>query len=259
MSQATSSADLRQIALLLADATILAAWLHFDLERHYQALALYRECGEVADQLGDTDLLGFVIGRQARTMSESGRHEEALKVAESAREIAQPSAIPALTSWLAITRAYIHACLGEEYACLADIASAHASLSRPATAEVPPYLAFYGESYLAKWEGHTLLRLGCVRRDAVAGGRKAIDTALASWAPDDIRESGEVLAACAAARLAQAEIPEAARLTAQAWQVAVGASSPRILRYVTQLRRDLAPWRDVDAVRELDDLIFGAG
>jgi hypothetical protein len=259
MAQAAGSGRWREIALLFADATILMAWLNFDSERYPQATALYQECGDVADQLDDTDLRAFLAGRQARTLSECGRHNEALGYADAAREFAIATATAELRSWLAITRAYIHACRGNDYACLADIASAHAALNTDASAPVPPYLAFYGESYLAKWEGHALLKLGSVRRDAVAEGRRAIDAALDSWAPDDIRESGEVLAACASARRAQEEIPEAARLTAQAWQVATSTSSPRIMRYVTQLRRDLAPWRDVDAVRELDDLIFGTG
>ena len=203
MAQVDGSSRWREIALLFADATILLAWLNFDLDRYPQAIARYRECGDIAAQLEDADLRTFLAGRQARTLSECGRHDEALGYAEAARQFAMESASPELKSWLAITRAYIHACLGDEYACLADIASAHAALGKPAPAEVPPYLAFYGKSYLAKWEGHALLKLGSVRRDAVAGGRKAIDAALDTWAPDDIRESGEVLAACAAARRAQ--------------------------------------------------------
>lgn len=251
--------DWRQIAPLLADATILLAWLNFDLERHHQAQDLYRDCTEIADRLDDPDLRAFSAGRTARTLSECGRQDEALGYAEAAQKAASTSACPELRSWLAITRAYIHACLGDDYACLADIASARAALDPPASADAPPYLAFYSESYLAKWEGHALLKLGSVRRAAVADGRKAIDAALDSWAPDDVRESGEVLAACASARRVQKEIPEAARLTAQAWRVAASTSSPRIMRYVRELRRDLSPWRDVEAVRELDDLIFGAG
>jgi hypothetical protein len=249
----------RQVARLHAEATILLAWLNFDLERYPQAVALYRECEHVADQLEDPDLRAFLTGRQARTLSECGRHDEALGVAEAARQLAAASACPGLKSWLAITRAYIHASRGEDYACLADIAAARAALSVPAPEAAPPYLSFYGESYLSKWEGRALLQLGSKRRDVIAGGRRAIDAALENWSPEDIRESGEVLAACASARRAQEEIPEAARLTAQAWRVATATSSPRIMRYVRQLRRDLAPWRDVDAVRELDDLILGAG
>jgi hypothetical protein len=95
--------------------------------------------------------------------------------------------------------------------------------------------------------------------DLQAGCLKAVGSASLAFAlPAGPREY-EVLAACASARRAPEEIPGAARLTAQAWQVVTSTSSPRIMRYVTQLRRDLAPCGDVDAVRELDDLIFGTG
>jgi len=125
---------------------------------------------------------------------------------------------------------------------------------------LPPYLAFFGQPYLGKWSGHALLALAehKVTR-AAAEGRTAIDQALASWSQADVRESGEVLAAAASAHLASEEIGEAARLAGRASQVAVAVGSPRIMRYVTGLRRRMGPWRDSKDVRALDEQLLAGG
>jgi hypothetical protein len=71
-----------------------------------------------------------------------------------------------------------------------------------------------------------------------------------------VRESGEVLAACASARLTQGEIDEATGLAARAYDVAGRTGSPRIMRYVTGLRQRMSPYRRTRAVRALDEYLL---
>jgi tetratricopeptide (TPR) repeat protein len=246
----------RQVAYLFADATILLAWLHFDLEHYEQAAVLYRQCIELADALGDANMRVFSIGRISRTLSECGQHDEALIFADAAQQAAGETALPELRSWLAITRSYIHACTGKGYACRTDIEAAEILLRTPGEPP-PPYLEFYGPAYMRKWAGHALLKLGSRRPGAIAAGRQAVDQALSTWASQDVRESGEVMVACAYARRAQNEIPEAAQLAGRAYRVAVTTASPRIGRYVFELRQHLVRYRNTPAVRELDEAMLG--
>ena len=262
LQDARSPAAWRQLAAVTADAGILLAWLSFDLDHFDEAALRYRECSRLARGLDDVNLRAFLAGRMSRTLSECGHHADALAFADAAERIAGTAASGAVRSWLAVTRGYVHACLGAEHerSCRADLEAAAALLENTGDEPLPPYLAFFGQPYLGKWSGHALLALAehKVTR-AAAEGRTAIDQALASWSQADVRESGEVLAAAASARLASEEIGEAARLAGRAFQVAVAVGSPRIMRYVTGLRRRMGPWRDSRDVRALDEQLLAGG
>ena len=262
LQDARSPAAWRQLAAVTADAGILLAWLSFDLDHFDEAALRYRECSGLARGLDDVNLRAFLAGRMSRTLSECGHHADALAFADAAERIAGTAASGAVRSWLAVTRGYVHACLGAEHerSCRADLEAAAALLEKTGDEPLPPYLAFFGQPYLGKWSGHALLALAehKVTR-AAAEGRTAIDQALASWSQADVRESGEVLAAAASARLASEEIGEAARLAGRASQVAVAVGSPRIMRYVTGLRRRMGPWRDSKDVRALDEPLLAGG
>lgn len=262
LHDARSPAAWQQLAAVAADAGILMAWLSFDLDRFDEAALRYRECSGLARGLEDVNLRAFLAGRMSRTLSECGRHDDALAFADAAERIAGTAASCAVRSWLAVTRGYVHACLGagHEKSCRADLESAASLLQNAGEQPLPPYLAFFGQPYLDKWRGHALLALAehKVTR-AAAEGRAAVDQALASWSHADVRESGEVLAAAASARLASEEVGEAARLTGRACQVAVAAGSPRIMRYVTGLRLRMDPWRDSTEVRALDEQLLAGG
>lgn len=239
LPQVRDRAVWRQLAQVTADASILLAWLTFDLDMFDQATLLYRQSFELARELDDVNLAAFLAGRMSRTLSESGQHRDALKFADAAHRVAGSSAVPALGSWLAVTRAYVHACMGDERSCREGLDTASTLLSQD-TGSPPPYLAFYGEPYLNKWRGHALLALAERKvSTAAAEGRLAVDRALATWSDAEVRESGEVLVAAARARMAQREHDEAARLTASAYDIATATGSPRIMRYVTDIQQQL--------------------
>lgn len=252
LARTRDDGERQQVAALTADASILLAWLHFDLEQYAQAAGLYRRTADIADDLDDLDLRAFLVGRMSRTLSECGRHTEALTFADAAHHLADTNGTPAVRSWLAVTRAYVHACLGHAHQCHADLDTAAGLLDR--VDEPPPaYIAFYGRPYLHKWSGHALLRIAEHETAALLKAQSTIDQAISAWSRADVRESGEVLTACASARLAQREVEEAAHLTARAWDIAAGTGSPRILRYVTELRLRMNPYRQTHAVRSLDE------
>lgn len=252
-----NDAELQSIGSLVADSGILLGWLHFDLEQYDEASATYRRTLDIAEELDDVDLQAFVIGRMSRTLSECGQHPLALVFADRAQQVAGTRALPEVRSWLASTRGYVNACLGDERVSRADLEAASRLLDRADGEPLPTYIAFYGRPNLHKWAGHTLLRLADDRSASPIEGRDAINQALAIWPPSGVRESGEVMTAYAAARLAEQNIDEAARLMAEAYHVAARTGSPRVLRHLNDLRHRMRPYRQARAVRELDDLLFG--
>jgi hypothetical protein len=254
----TTGAQWRQIAALVVDSADLIGWLYFDTEQRREASRVYRQAAALAHDLGDVSLNAYLIGRMSRTLSEAGEHGKALTFAAAAAETAGTTAHPAVRSWLSATGAYVHACLNDERSAFVALDEAAALLGRTDNSDVPGYIAFYDRSGLTKWQGHTLLALA-ERRAAtgtITGARTAVDQTLTMWAQTRVRESAEVLTACASARLVQHEIAEAARLTGQAYDAATATSSPRNLRHVGDLRTRLSPHRRTSAVRDLDEHIL---
>jgi transcriptional regulator with XRE-family HTH domain/tetratricopeptide (TPR) repeat protein len=256
LRHARNQTERSQISPLATDSGDLAAWLCFDLEQYDRAAQLYRQAAETAGYLGDVSRQAYLVGRMSRTLSECGKHDHALEFADKAAELAGTKAMPTVRSWLAVTRAYVHACLGDETACRKDLELAATLLDRSAGQPREDYIDFYGPAHLHKWRGHALLKLGERKAIAVKEGRHAVDQAFASWSRAGVRESAEVLTGQARARLSQREIPEAARLTGKAFLIAARTQSPRNLRHVRTLRTGLHPYRNTSAVRALDERLL---
>jgi hypothetical protein len=253
-----SSTEVTKLAALVADSGDLMAWLLFDLEEPATAIAFYREAAEAAFHIDDLSLHAYLMGRISRTLSECGQHRKALDLSCTAEQIAGTSAQPAVRSWLAATRAFVHACLGESTACRGslDKATEFLAVAEESRQSAPSYISFYGQGHLRKWTGHSLLALAETDVRFAGQGRNAIDKALRDWPATAVRESAEVIAASARARIIEREIEEAARLTARAYAVAAATGSSRNVRAVADLRGRLRPFRSTRAVRDLDERIL---
>jgi len=214
LARAHNSTDVRHLATLAADSGDLMAWLLFDLEEPASAIAVYREAAEAASRVDDLSLNAYLVGRVSRTLSECGERRKALGVGRSAQQIAGTSALPLVQSWLAVTRAFVHACLGESAECQRDLDMAAEFLATANTRgdPVPGYIAFYGQGHLRKWTGHSLLALAEADARFASRGKDAVDQALREWPATAVRESAEVVAASARARIIEREIEEAACL-----------------------------------------------
>src|ERR1039457_5112545 len=143
LQDARSPAAWRQLAAVTADAGILLAWLSFDLDHFDEAALRYRECSGLARGLDDVNLRAFLAGRMSRTLSECGHHANALDFADAAERIAGTAASGAVRSWLAVTRGYVHACLGAEHErfCRGDLEAAAALLGDTGGEALTPCLA----------------------------------------------------------------------------------------------------------------------
>ncbi|GII52822.1 hypothetical protein Pth03_12110 [Planotetraspora thailandica] len=250
--QAQSAAQRSQMAALAIDSGGLVSWLYLDLEQHDQAFTVARQTAEIAREKGDLARQAYLVGRMSRILCEGRHFERALQLADEALRLAGTRLNYTVRSWLTVMRAHVHACLGHDRECRTDLETAADLLSR---APGPPedYIAFHDIGHLYKMVGLSLLKLGAHKATALSEGRRAIDTAFEVWSQGAVRASAEVLATQAAACLALHEIPEAARLTGEAYVIAVRTRSPRNLRHVGDLRTGLRPYRDTSAVRALEE------
>ncbi|WP_433498542.1 hypothetical protein ACQP1K_27265 [Sphaerimonospora sp. CA-214678] len=241
-----------RMAALAIDSGGLASWLNLDLEQYDQAFALARQASQIALENDDLSRQAYLAGRMSRILCEGHQYQHALQLSDEALRLAMTRADHTLCSWLTVTRAQVHAFLGNDRACRADLEAAADLLDR-ATDKPEDYIAFHDRGHLYKMAGHALLTLGVRIPTAAVDGKRVIDRALDMWSQNLVRASAEVLAACAAAHLELREIPEAARLTGEAYVIAARTRSPRNLRYISNLRAQLRPYRNTAAVRALDE------
>ncbi|MGW6745003.1 helix-turn-helix domain-containing protein [Streptomyces sp. NPDC055025] len=254
--RAAPAAERAQVAALVADSGALMGWLNVDLEQYAEASRCYREAAEAAVDVGDDSMYAYLISRMSRVLADCGLHRDALRFANAAAEHAAGGGHLLVGSWVAVTRAYVHACLGAERACLSDINEAERQLAK-AVAQgepAPPCLAYFDEVHLEKWTGYALMQLGAGRWTVRA--QAALERTAARWSGDLVRGAAEVSTAVAAARIAQGEIEEAVRWTRQAYDVAASTRSARNLRRVVAVRAQLAEHRMIPAVRELDEYLL---
>jgi len=250
---AHSDAEFRALAVVCAEAAELAAWLAFDTEQYGEAARWCRRSADFAKAGGNAGLHAYGLGRMSRLLSHCGEHQDALGFAEKADAIGRRHASARTRSWLGATRAYVHACLRDAPRCLRDLdeASTLLSLNEPAGDE--PWLDFYSQAHLAKWEGHCRLRLGQAKP-----AREVFQRTLAVWNPASVRERAEVTGALADALIQEGEVPQASELVGEAYEIALATGSARNQRTITMLRTMLEPWRNEPSVRQLDERMLAA-
>jgi len=186
-------------------------------------------------------------------LSHCGEHHAALGFAEQADAVGKRYASPRTRSWLKATRAHLQACLGDAPNCLRDLDDARRLLSLSEQAGGEPWLDFYSQAHLAKWEGHCRLKLG-----EAEPAREVFQRTLAGWNPASVRERAEVTGALADALIHEGEIPQASELVGEAYEVALATGSMRNQRDITALRTMLEPWQNEPCIRQLDERMFAA-
>lgn len=85
-----------------------------------------------------------------------------------------------------------------------------------------------------------------------------LSEALSAWDPSLVRDRAITLVNLALVRLRQQELDECCRLAADAIDLAVAISSPRVVQRVRDLRLELQPWSESSGVKALDEQMVAA-
>ncbi|SFD77814.1 helix-turn-helix domain-containing protein [Streptomyces aidingensis] len=241
------------LSSLVADSGSLMAWLHTDQAQYGEAALCYRQAAEASAEAGDIGMYAYLLSRMARILNECGLPNEALTFADTAELAAKDRVHPAIRSWLALTRAFAHASLGDDVACRRDIDRAAELLETPWDSEPPACIRFYDAAHLHKWTGYALIHLASHNPSHWRGARTALDESLGSWSSQLVRGTAEISAAYASVHIAHRDIEEAARWAARAYDVALRTASPRNLGRVKDVIAKLKPYARTRAVRDLNE------
>ncbi len=207
-----------------------------------------------AKEVGDDSLAAHALGLTARGVlarpivgTTPSAARDALRLLDGADALARDAA-PVTRSWLASLAAEAHARLGDAVATRRLLDAGEALIGTDAETR-PPWESF-DASRFAKNAGAAYVRAG----DA-AQGQIWCEEALRQQGPDQQINRSVTLLDLAQVRVLQDRVDEAVGLGSEALAINPDSRVVAISARAVQLQEALAPYADVPAVREFDELL----
>ncbi len=236
---------------LYAEWTGFAGCLAWDARQFDTASRLYTLARETAHEAEDADLAGYMLCHLSQLTMWQNRPRVAVDYAVAARSwVAQSSDRP-LRAYVAIRMAEAAAVAGQRQACLDALAEADRHIAGVEPCHPSESRAYFvGGPLMESYRGNCLTILG----DAPAAAR-ATREALTLIGPTYTRDRAMSLLELERSLIRLGDIDEAAGAVGDAADLAAQNRSPRLAEAIVGGRRELSPWADTAAVRQLDELL----
>ena len=231
-----------------SEASRLAGWLSFDLNRFDNAGYYYEDAYALTHEAQNIGLGAFVLCEMSHLATWQGRPRFGIDHAVAAGQWAHRTDDLLLRAYTADIAARAYAADGQRDACLTALDTAHTTLTA-ASDQIPSLLSTYDEAML-----HIAHRGLCHLE--LREGQPAVEytqQSLESLDQSHVREIAFANAHLGMAYAQRKEIDEAARLLGDAGDIAARNSSARLTERLHQGRAMLQPWKHTTAVRQLDD------
>ncbi len=247
----------RQLSSVAGETAGLAGWLAWDLEDRRAAGAYFRAGIEAAQEAEDRPLGAYLVGSSCVQPAYRERpHARLRRLQGHTFGFTTADANPTTRAWLVGLEAEAHALAGNEAASLRALDQAEAIVGGAGEEDAArrPRTVFFDRARLVGERGVALARLGLP-----ADARQVLEAALGSLDPEMVKIRPRLLSALATAHVREGNIDEACRIGADALALADRQQVTTNLQDVRRLRLDLEPWRDTEAVRELDEQLATVG
>jgi hypothetical protein len=230
----------RALFTAVAEMTLLAGWMAYDLEQHPIAQRYLIQALRLARAGEDEALGGEILTAMACQSAYLGEAADAVDLARAAQRSARRAGSGALLSEALATEAHGHALAGDSRACATALNGAHVALDQ--SADEPAWLRYFDAAYLAAKTGRALIAAGDPT-EATIQLRLSLDMQSGF-------ERGHVfnLAMLAAALVDRGDIEEATAVAGQAAGAGRGIASARMSGELQQLVTRLAPHQQLPAV-----------
>jgi transcriptional regulator with XRE-family HTH domain len=147
------------LAVVLSDAAALNAWQVLNTGDVRRAWELHNIARTAGLESGRPDLLAHAMGEQTYGLIDIDRPQDAVHLAEAAREVAGNRVSPLLVAWLHAAAAEAYAAAGDASSCRSALNAASRALPRDTDNTATPYLSL-DEWHLERWRGNVLAKLG---------------------------------------------------------------------------------------------------
>ncbi len=181
--------------------------------------------------------------------------QQAVQLAERANSLVPQKVSPGLRAWFAAREASAYSRLGDQSAALHALDQAEGFAGRADSGETPwPWTHPFGHGGLDGYRGAIAARLKLPEM-----ALPALQAALGTQNPGHVdKYRALVLGDLAMGHLPAGEVEEAVRLTGEAFDIGARLGSYRVVQRVREVRSFLRPYRDVAAVRDLDERMAAA-
>jgi len=244
-----SDKSLDALHALAAQAATLAGWLSFDLHDHASAQHFYQVATVAAKKHPDPSLPAYVLGNMSFLPTYKGVPHQAIPLLDEAQTLADRGSSGAGRAWIAAVRAEALATNGAELLSLKALEKAEEQLAVVTTDDLLSDV--FDGSRLTGFKGVCLIQLG--RQEEA---QQTLKGALQSLEASLDRQRANILTDLAIAYVRDREIEEGCRVGIQAVEVASSTRAAVGLQRIWQLRQQLQPWHDHEAVRQLDDRLL---
>jgi hypothetical protein len=249
-----------ELNLVAGRLTTSLGWYGYDAGRQAEARICLSEGLNAAMLRGDAALATRTLTILARQAIDLGAPREAVRFARSAHQRAlawrsrpRAKAPPRVMALVAIREAHGHAAGGDGPAFESAVARAWTAFARGTTDDDPSWVAFLNEAELTCLEG--MARADARQHDRAV---RLLERAGRIQSARFARNRGMSLVRLADATLACGRVDHAVAAAQETLNlVDLGLSSARVLRRLTSLARDLAPYADSVPVRDLRARLAG--
>ncbi|MFC3452901.1 transcriptional regulator [Amycolatopsis speibonae] len=159
----------RRLCTALADLTNLVGWTAFDDGRADLAHAAFDRALRLAGAGEDAVLVSNICYRKGRVFLHYDRPRQALGAFRRGERAAVSGGSPLMLSVLRANMAWAYARLGDSRQAIRWLGRAHAAFDESDLTDVPPYVAFFGETDLAAMAGTVHNELATTADPAYAG------------------------------------------------------------------------------------------
>ncbi len=249
-----SAAERRSLWAAASEAAGLAGGLAFDAGGHAQARSHYRTAITFAERAGNPLLQAFSLGMMSSFRAETAQGAKAVQLIERGRSLLPREVPPTIQARMATYEANAYSSVGDAPHALSALGRADTAGEQiQADGEMFWPLVFpFDAGRRARERGACATRL---KESQIA--LTALEEGLEALGSGASKRRALVLSDLAESYVLIREIEEACRLLGEAFDVGVQLRSDRVLTRVRQVRRELAPWKDMHAVRELEERLVG--
>ncbi len=227
-------------------------WLWEDGDNHEAAERCYETAIARATAAGNLSLAGYLLVCRSRHALLQEQAPTAIALAQEA-QTGKWQATPGVRALAAVEEALGWALQGNPDGAKQKLDESAGLLAKSAGGDEPPWIYWFNEEYLTAYRGVCLTDGG----DAEAA-IETFERAIAALPEDRVRDRAVFLCSLARAHARNEDPEQAGAVAREAAQDAIGTGSTWALKNLRQLREELRRWNDVEAVRDLDELLRSA-